>query len=82
MKVVPIVISHPGEGECDWLLGLDGPPDTKKRKSWAELRKEDGARGLNDGECDTTLVVVTAMRRAGWWDQVRAEKARRHAAVL
>lgn len=75
VKVVPIVITHPGKGECDWLLGLEWLPDTKNRKSWAELRKADGAKGINEGECDTTLVVIRdAVRRIV--DQVRAEKKR------
>jgi hypothetical protein len=36
--VAPILVSHPGGNNCNWLLGLEPLPD--KKKSWAEIRRE------------------------------------------
>ena len=45
--IAPVVVSHPGGTNCDWLLSLEHLPH--KQKSWAEIRKECKAA---DGEMD------------------------------
>lgn len=36
--IAPVVISHPGANECDWLMGLELLPD--KTKTWAQIQRE------------------------------------------
>jgi hypothetical protein len=48
--IAPVVVSHPGGKNCDWLLGLERLPH--KQKSWADIRKECRA---GDGEYDEAI---------------------------
>ena len=63
--IAPVVVSHPGGRNCDWLLSLEHLPH--KQKSWAEIRKECKA---GDGEYDEAIQPL----RDGIWklvEQVR-----------
>jgi hypothetical protein len=63
--IAPVVVSHPGGTNCDWLLSLERLPH--KKKSWAEIRKECRA---GDGEYDEAMQPL----RDGIWklvEQVR-----------
>ena len=44
--IAPIVVSHPGGTNCEWLLSLERLPH--KMKSWVEIRKESMASGGYD----------------------------------
>lgn len=66
--IAPVVVSHPGGRNCDWLLSLEHLPH--KQKSWAEIRKECKAC---DGEYDEALQPL----RDGIWKLV--EQVRRRA---
>jgi hypothetical protein len=48
--IAPVVVNHPGENECGWLLGLERLPD--KQKSWTDIRLECAAA---KGEYDMAL---------------------------
>ena len=51
VKLLPaVVVNHPGESECEWLLDLERLPD--KQKSWADIRLECAAA---KGEYDMAL---------------------------
>jgi hypothetical protein len=76
LLIAPVVVSHPGGTNCDWLLSLEHLPH--KQKSWAEIRKECRA---SDGEYDEAIQPL----RDGIWklvEQVRDRpgKATRRAA--
>jgi hypothetical protein len=68
--IAPVVVSHPGGRNCNWLLSLEHLPH--KQKSWAEIRKECGA--IN-GEYDEALQPL----RDGIWKLV--EQVRRRGAT-
>jgi hypothetical protein len=36
--IAPVVVSHPGGTNCEWLLSLEHLPH--KQKSWVDIRKE------------------------------------------
>ena len=63
--IAPVIVSHPGGRNCEWLLGLERLPH--KQKSWAEIRKECRA---SDGEYDEAIQPL----RDGIWKLV--EKVR------
>lgn len=55
VHTVPIIIEHPGRGECEWLMNLEPLPD--KRKTWADIRKECGAI-KEEPECDRAVLPI------------------------
>ncbi len=68
--IAPVVVSHPGGNNCDWLLSLERLPH--KSKSWAEIRKECKA---SEGEYDEAIQPL----RDGIWkliEQVRKRRGR------
>ena len=67
--IAPVVVSHPGGRNCDWLLRLEPLPH--KKKSWAEVRRET----LTSGGYDEALRPL----RDGVWKLV--EKVRSHPAL-
>lgn len=52
---VPIIIEHPGKGECEWLMSLEPLPD--KKKTWADIREECGAI-KKESECDRAVLPI------------------------
>jgi len=73
--IAPVVVSHPGGTNCNWLLSLEHLPH--KHKSWADIRKECKAC---DGEYDEAIQPL----RDGIWKLVeqvrnRPSTARRRA---
>ena len=48
--VAPVVVNHPADNDCPWLLSLERLPD--KKKSWADIRMECSAA---KGEADVAL---------------------------
>jgi len=64
--IAPVVVSHPGGTNCNWLLGLERLPH--KRKSWAEIRKE----SLASAGYDEALQPL----RDGVWRLVEQVRAR------
>lgn len=65
--IAPVVVSHPGGTNCDWLLGLERLPH--KQKSWAEIRRECKA---GDGEYDEAIQPL----RDGIWKLVEQVRRR------
>ncbi len=65
--IAPIVVSHPGGTNCDWLLSLEPLPD--KKKSWSEIRRE----CISTGGFDEALKFL----RDGVWGLVEQVRARR-----
>jgi hypothetical protein len=64
--IAPVVVSHPGGMNCDWLLSLERLPH--KEKSWAEIRRET----LPSGGYDEALKPL----RDGVWKLVEQVRAR------
>lgn len=65
--IAPVVVSHPGGRNCDWLLSLERLPH--KKKSWAEIRKECHS---SDGEYDDAIQPL----RDGIWKLVQEVRGR------
>lgn len=55
VHTVPIIIEHPGKGECEWLMCLEPLPD--KKKTWSDIRKECGAI-KEEPECDRAVLPI------------------------
>jgi len=53
VHVVPIIVTDPGAGECEWLKTRELLPD--KRKTWTDIRKECRAP---DGEYDLAIQPI------------------------
>jgi hypothetical protein len=68
--IAPVVVSHPGGRNCDWLLSLEHLPH--KQKSWAEIRKQCKA---SDGEYDEAIQPL----RDGIWKLVEQVRSRHSA---
>jgi hypothetical protein len=66
--IAPVVVSHPGGNNCDWILSLERLPH--KKKSWAEIRKECRA---SEGEYDEAIQPL----RDGIWKLVEQVRKRR-----
>lgn len=66
--IAPVIVSHPGGRNCDWLLSLEHLPH--KHKSWAEIRKECRA---SEGEYDEAAQPL----RDGIWKLVEQARNRR-----
>ena len=64
--IAPVVVSHPGGTNCDWLLSLERLPH--KQKSWAEMRKE----SMPSAGFDEALKPL----RDGVWKLVEKVRAR------
>jgi hypothetical protein len=65
--IAPVVVSHPGGMNCDWLLSLERLPH--KNKSWAEIRSET----LSSGGYDEAYQLL----RDGVWKLVELVRNRR-----
>jgi hypothetical protein len=50
IEIAPVVIEHPGDAECEWLMDLEPLPD--KKKSWSDIRQECRA---DHGEYDKAI---------------------------
>ncbi len=69
--VAPVVVSHPGGRNCEWLLSLERLPH--KQKSWVEIRKE----SMVSAEYDEALRPL----RDGVWKLVEQVRSRRRVPV-